>query len=257
MTNSGLTSRPDGRADDQLRPIQLHVGYQDAGEGSVLIEQGRTRVVCTASVEPTQPPHLKGSSQGWVTAEYSMLPRANIRKRAMREAVTGHRKGRTFEIERMIGRALRAVTDLKAIGPRTIYIDCDVLQADGGTRTASIIGAYLALAQACTRGVVKGDFKRLPVRSYVAAVSCGIVHGRPLIDLTYDEDSAASVDMNVICSSDGRLIEIQAAGEGCTFGDDDLMSLLEMSRRAAGTVFDLQRAALPIQFPAVPVKPAA
>lgn len=241
-------ARADGRAADQLRPIQIRVGYQDAGEGSVLIEQGRTRVICTASVEHSQPPHLKGSAQGWVTAEYSMLPRANIRKRAPREAVTGHRKGRTYEIERMIGRALRSVTDLKAIGPRTLYVDCDVLQADGGTRTASIIGAFLAMAQAFSRGLEKGDFKRMPARAYVAAVSLGVVSGRAIADLTYDEDSQAAVDMNVVWSSDGRLVEVQALGEGKTFSESELQELMSMSRAAADKIFALERSVLPLNF---------
>jgi len=246
--------RTDGRACDEMRPIQIHLGYQDAGEGSVLIEQGRTRVLCTASVEHTQPPHLKGTDRGWVTAEYGMLPRANPHRRAPREAVTGYRKGRTYEIERMIGRALRSVTDLKAVGPRTVHVDCDVLQADGGTRTASIIGGFMALAQAFQRGRASGVFKRLPVRAYVAAVSVGLsgrgaMPRRPMIDLTFEEDSKAEVDMNVVWTSEGRLAEVDAAGEGCAFDEPDLAQLLALSKTGAAALFALERKLLPLEFP--------
>lgn len=239
-------SRPDGRAPGDIRPIRVQVGYQQAGEGSVFIEQGNTRVLCTASVEYGQPPHLKGTDQGWVTAEYSMLPRANPQRRAMREAVTGRRKGRTFEIERMIGRALRSVVDLKAVGTRTVYIDCDVLQADGGTRVASIIGGFLAMAQAFQRGMQKNDFKRMPIRALLAAVSVGVVDGRVIADLSYHEDSRASVDMNVVWTSEGRLAEVDASGESHTFTETELSEMLAMSKQAAERVFEIQRAALPM-----------
>lgn len=252
MSQTQTKARLDGRADNQLRPIRIHMGYQDAGEGSVLIEQGRTRVLCTASVEHSQPPHLKGTDRGWVTAEYGMLPRANPHRRAPRESVTGHRKGRTFEIERMIGRALRSVTDLKSIGPRTVHVDCDVLQADGGTRTASIIGGFMALGQAFQRGLGTGQFKRLPIRAYVASVSVGMVQGahRPFVDLTFEEDSKALVDMNVVWTSEGRLAEVDAVGEGCSFGESELSDLLALSKTGANTLFDLERSLLPLDFPA-------
>ena len=234
-----------------MRPIKIQMRYQDAGEGSVLIEQGRTRVLCTASVEYSQPPHLKGTDRGWVTAEYGMLPRANPHRRAHRESVTGHRKGRTYEIERMIGRALRSVTDLKKIGSKTVYVDCDVLQADGGTRTASIVGGFMALAQAFQKGVENGTFKQLPIRAYVAAVSVGIVNsgGRPQIDLTFEEDSKASVDMNVVWTSDGRLAEVAAAGEGYAFDETELTDLLALSKTGAESLFALERSLLPLNFP--------
>ncbi len=241
--------RLDGRAADEIRPIQVHLGFLKAGEGSVLIEQGQTKVICAASVEHSQPPHLKGSDQGWVTAEYSMLPRANPFRRAMRESVTGHRKGRTFEIERMIGRALRSVVDLKAIGPRTIYIDCDVIQADGGTRTASILGGFLAMALACQRGLQRGDFKRPPLRAYLAAVSVGLVGGRCLLDLTFEEDSKAQVDANVVWDSTGRLAEVDALGEGQTFSEADLQEMLAMSRAGVESIFSHERSILPLTFP--------
>lgn len=252
MTMTVKKQRSDGRAPGELRPIQLHVGYQDAGEGSVLIEQGKTRILCTASVEHAQPPHLKGSDKGWITAEYGMLPRANPHRRAMRESVTGHRKGRTFEIERMIGRALRTAADLKSIGPRTIYVDCDVLRADGSTRTASVVGGFLALAQAFQRGVATGQFKKMPLRAYVAAVSVGLVDGKPMIDLSYDEDSKAQVDMNVVWTSEGKLADIEAAGEGHSFEESELSEMLALSRAAVEKVFELQKQSLPIEFPSQP-----
>ena len=229
--------------------MQIHMGYQKAGEGSVLIEQGETRVLCTASVEHSQPPHLKGTDKGWVTAEYSMLPRANPHRRAMREVVTGHRKGRTFEIERLIGRALRSVVDLKSIGPRTLYVDCDVLQADGGTRTASVVGGFMALAQAFQKGTSAGDFKKMPLRAYVAAVSVGIVGDQQMVDLTFAEDSKAMVDMNVVWTSDGKLAEVDAAGEGHAFTEADLAALVALSKSATSRVFDLERTLLPLEFP--------
>lgn len=241
--------RSDGRANDQLRPINIHLGYLDSAEGSALIEQGRTRVLCTASLEHSQPPHLKGTDQGWVTAEYGMLPRANPKRRAMRESVTGRRKGRTFEIERMIGRALRSVTDLKSIGPRTIYVDCDVLQADGGTRTASIIGGFMALAQAFQKGLGAGTYKKMPLRAYVAAVSVGLIPDLGArMDMTFEEDSKAAVDMNVVWTSDGKLAEVDAAGEGYAFAESELTELLALSRSGADSLFKIERSILPIDF---------
>ncbi|MBI4177881.1 ribonuclease PH [bacterium] len=251
-TTSGET-RPDGRAYDQLRPIQIQIGYQTAAEGSALIEQGQTRVLCTASVEHSQPPHLRGTPRGWVTAEYGMLPRANPKRRALRESVTGRRKGRTFEIERMIGRALRSVTDLTAIGPRTLYVDCDVLQADGGTRTASVIGGFLALADAFQKGVQKGQFASMPIHAYVAGISVGLIRRRgvraPHLDMTFEEDTAALVDMNVVWTSNGRLAEVGVAGEEETFAEEELSELLALSKSGAETIFEIQRRLLPLDFP--------
>ena len=243
-------SRADGRTFEEMRPVKIQMDYQQAGEGSVLIEQGLTRILCTASVEHAQPPHLKGTAGGWVTAEYCMLPRANPRRRALRESVTGRRKGRTFEIERMIGKALRSVTNLKSIGPRTVYVDCDVLQADGGTRTASIVGGFMALALAFQKGLGKGEFKTMPLRAYLAAVSVGIVRGRRLLDLTFDEDSKASVDMNVVWTSEGRLAEVDAGGEEYTFDEPELSELMALSKTGATRLFEIERSLLPLQFPA-------
>lgn len=204
--------RTDGRTPDELRPVNITPGYLPYAEGSVLIEVGNTRVVCAASLEDRVPPFLRNSGQGWLTAEYAMLPRAT-KTRTAREIGRGGPSGRTHEIQRLIGRSLRAVADMKVLGERTITIDCDVLQADGGTRTAAITGAYVALALASNSLIKSGKIARSITTNQVAAVSVGIVDNTPLLDLKYDEDSRAEVDMNVVCTGDGRFIELQGTAE--------------------------------------------
>jgi len=219
--------RTDGRAADELRPVRITRGFLPYAEGSVLIEMGNTRVVCSASLEDRVPPFLRNQGQGWLTAEYAMLPRAT-QTRTARETGRGGPSGRTHEIQRLIGRSLRAVADMKVLGERTITIDCDVLQADGGTRTAAITGAYVALALASQQLVKVGKIQRSVVTDQVAAISVGIVGNTPLLDLKYDEDSRAEVDMNVVCTGDGRFIELQGTAEREPFTRaqmDDLVTL--------------------------------
>ena len=219
--------RTDGRTPDDLRPVLITPGYLPYAEGSVLIEMGKTRVVCAASLEDRVPPFLRNSGQGWLTAEYAMLPRAT-QTRTAREIGRGGASGRTHEIQRLIGRSLRAVADMKALGERTITIDCDVLQADGGTRTAAITGSYVALALASNHLVRTGKIARSITTDQVAAVSVGIVDNTPLLDLKYDEDSRAEVDMNVVCTGDGRFIELQGTAEREPFSRaqmDELVAL--------------------------------
>lgn len=234
--------RSDGRAADELRSVRLSPGWMPYAEGSVLIEMGATRVVCTASLEDRVPPFLRGQGQGWVTAEYSMLPRATT-QRTTRETARGA-SGRTHEIQRLIGRSLRAVMDMKALGERTITIDCDVLQADGGTRTASITGAYVALALACRRLLAKRAISRSPLRGEVAAVSVGIVDGVPLLDLKYDEDSRAETDMNVVCTGDNRFVEVQGTAEGAPFTRAEMNELLALAEKGIIELLAAQRNAL-------------
>src|SRR5262245_17424138 len=210
--------RTDGRRPDPLRATEVTTGYRVTAEGSVVISVGNTRVLCAASVEETVPPFLRGSGKGWVTAEYSMLPRATA-KRTPREAAKGKLSGRTQEIQRLIGRSLRAVVDLNALGERTVTLDCDALQADGGTRTAAITGACVALILALRQMVQYGILKTLPIHDYVVATSVGIVKGVPLMDLCYDEDSRADVDMNVVMTGSGKFIELQATAEHSSFDD--------------------------------------
>jgi ribonuclease PH len=220
-------NRADGRASGDLRPTTLTPGFLLHAEGSVLIEVGRTRVVCAASIEDRVPPFLRNTGKGWVTAEYGMLPRATS-TRTQREASAGKVGGRTQEIQRLIGRSLRSVTRLAELGERTIWIDCDVIQADGGTRTASITGGFVALVLALQRMREQGQIKSIPIQDYVAATSVGVVGGLPMLDLAYDEDSRADVDMNIIKTGDGRFIEIQGTAEGPPFERqalDDLMAL--------------------------------
>jgi ribonuclease PH len=212
-------------------------------EGSAFIEMGRTRVICTATLDDRVPPFKRNSGQGWLTAEYAMLPRATAQRTA-RETGRGGPSGRTHEIQRLIGRSLRAVTNLALIGERTITLDCDVLQADGGTRTASITGAYVALALACHRLIRDGKIARLPLVGEVAAVSVGIVGGTPLLDLRYDEDSRAEVDMNVVCTGDGRFIEVQGTAEGEPFTRDEMDQLLGLAAVGLNEIFVTQRAAI-------------
>src|SRR6185295_313152 len=210
--------RIDGRRLDQMRPVEITPGYLQTAEGSALIAVGNTRVLCAASVEESVPPFLRGSGKGWVTAEYSMLPRATV-KRTPREAAKGKLSGRTQEIQRLIGRSLRAVVDLNVLGERTVTLDCDALQADGGTRTAAITGACVALILALRQMVQYGVLKTLPIRDYVVATSVGILKGEPLMDLCYDEDSRADVDMNVVMTGAGKFIELQATAEHSSFDD--------------------------------------
>jgi len=232
--------RTDGRKAGDLRPIRVTPGVQKHAEGSVLFELGETKVICAASVEERVPPFLRGSGKGWVTAEYAMLPRATD-TRSQREGRTGRVQGRTQEIQRLIGRSLRAVVDLASLGERTITVDCDVLQADGGTRTASINGAWIALWQACSRLAGSGTIPGNPVREPVAAVSVGMCGGRVLVDLDYAEDSAAEVDMNVVMTGSGNLIEVQGTAEGKPFTRGELDGMLEASVRAGKRILALQK----------------
>ena len=237
-------SRPGQRAADALRPVRITRHYTIHAEGSVLIEFGDTKVLCTASVEEKVPPHKRGSGEGWVTAEYGMLPRAT-HTRSDREAAKGKQSGRTQEIQRLIGRSLRAVFDLKALGERTISLDCDVIQADGGTRTASITGAMVALCDALAvikkRGGLKGGD---PLKQMIAAVSVGMYQGEPVLDLDYLEDSAAETDLNVVMTSTGGFIEVQGTAEGAPFQPEDLNAMLELAKQGMNEIFELQKAAL-------------
>ena len=235
--------RTDGRRADELRLVRITPHFMPNAEGSALIEMGQTRVICTATLDDRVPPFKRNSGQGWLTAEYSMLPRAT-QQRTQRETGRGGPGGRTHEIQRLIGRSLRAVIDLSLLGERTITIDCDVLQADGGTRTASITGAYVALALAVRRLTSERRLARPPVVGEVAAVSVGIVAGVPLLDLKYDEDSRAAVDMNVVCTGDGRFIELQGTAEGEPFTRAETDALLDLARGGLETLIAAQRAAL-------------
>lgn len=234
--------RHDGRQPDQLRPIRLTRHFTRHAEGSVLVEFGDTRVLCTASVEERVPGFLRGKGQGWVTAEYGMLPRAT-HTRSDREAARGKQSGRTQEIQRLIGRSLRAVTDLVALGERSIHIDCDVLQADGGTRTAAITGAWVALADAGDWLVAKGPLVASPVHDSVAAVSVGIYEGRAILDLDYPEDSACDTDMNIVMTGNGGIIEVQGTAEGNAFTRDELRQLMDLAEHGIVHLAAAQRAA--------------
>lgn len=235
--------RFDGRDTNQLRPVKITRGFTQVPEGSVLIEVGMTRVICTATVEEKVPPFQKGSGLGWVTAEYSMLPRAT-KTRTQREATKGKLTGRTMEIQRLIGRALRSVINLKKLGERTIWIDCDVIQADGGTRTASITGAYVALVEAIDRLVEKGVLKESPVQDTLAAVSVGKVGGVPLLDLAYEEDSKAEVDMNIVMTGAGKFVEIQGTAEEVPFDRAELDQFLELAEKGIRELMGEQKAVL-------------
>ena len=232
--------RPDNRADDALRPVRLTRGWAKHAEGSCLIEFGDTKVLCTASVDNGVPPWLRNSGTGWVTAEYGMLPRATG-TRTQRESSRGKPDGRTIEIQRLIGRSLRAVMDMKALGERSITLDCDVLQADGGTRTAAITGAWVALCEALAKIKRDGALRAWPLQDQVAAISVGIVGGRELLDLRYVEDSRASVDMNVVMTAHGQFIEVQATGEGATFSREELNRLITLSQIGIGELCQMQR----------------
>lgn len=235
--------RPSGRAVDQLRSIEMEVGYAKHAEGSCLIRCGDTHVLCTASVEERVPPFLRNSGKGWVTAEYGMLPRSTG-SRMSREAARGKQQGRTVEIQRLIGRALRAVVDLEGFGERQITVDCDVLQADGGTRTASITGAYVALHQAFGKLVEAGSILTIPMASQVAAVSCGIYNGAALLDLDYPEDSNAQADANFVLTSDGRIIEIQGTAEEDPFSEAEFTQLFSLAKKGVAELCDIQKQVL-------------
>ena len=235
--------RRDGREPDELRPVTFTRDFTEMAAGSVLVEFGRTRVLCTASVEERVPPWLRGKGKGWVTAEYSMLP-GSTPERANREAAKGKQSGRTQEIQRLIGRSLRALTDLRVLGEVQITVDCDVLQADGGTRTASICGAYVALHDALTRLVQKGTIRTHPLVEAVAAVSVGVVDGVCMLDLPYEEDSRAEVDMNVVMTSSGRFIEVQGTAEGAPFTKAELDEMLSLAEHGIAQLLDLQTATL-------------
>lgn len=235
--------RTDNRNADELRPVRITPGFLANAEGSALIEMGNTRVICAASVEDRLPPHLRNQrTEGWVTAEYAMLPRST-HTRAPRELGRGP-SGRTHEIQRLIGRSLRAISDRSVLGERTITLDCDVLQADGGTRTAAITGAYVAFSIACKRLLKERKIRKSPIISEVTAVSVGIVDGTPLLDLKYDEDSQAQVDMNIVCTGDGRFIEVQGTAEGSPFTREQMDSLLELGKKGIEQLIRLQRQAI-------------
>lgn len=235
--------RADGRATDALRPVTIELGPQSYAEGSALIAFGDTRVLCAASVEAQIPRWLKGGGRGWVTAEYAMLPRATS-ERTPRESVRGRIGGRTHEIQRLIGRSLRAVTDLAAIPDKAVVVDCDVLQADGGTRTAAITGAWVALSLALDAMVARGDLARRPTLEPLAAVSVGVVGGVPLLDLSYEEDVRAETDMNVVVASDGRFVEVQGTAEGAPFSRAELDRLLDLATAGCRELMTHQAAAL-------------
>jgi len=237
-------SRTDNRIANQLRTVKITPGFIAHAEGSALIEMGNTRVICAASVEDKLPPHLRNQrTEGWVTAEYGMLPRST-HTRTARETGRGGPSGRTHEIQRLIGRSMRAIADRSVLGERTITLDCDVLQADGGTRTAAITGAYVAFALACRRLLAEKKIKKSPIVSEVAAVSVGIVDATPLLDLKYDEDSRAEVDMNVVCTGDGRFIEVQGTAEGAPFSREQMDNLLELAKKGIAELVQLQRQAI-------------
>jgi ribonuclease PH len=235
--------RASGRNDDELRAVRFTRRYTRHAEGSVLVEFGDTRVLCTASVEERQPSHLRDTARGWVTAEYGMLPRAT-HTRSDREAARGKQSGRTLEIQRLIGRSLRAVTDLAALGPRTVQVDCDVLQADGGTRTAAITGGFVALHDACAALVAAGRLAALPLRDFVAAVSVGMHAGRALLDLDYVEDSSCETDMNVVMTGGGGCVEVQGTAEGQPFARRELDAMLDLAQIGIAELVAQQRAAL-------------
>ena len=238
-----MSNRPSGRSPAQLRPIRFTRHYTRHAEGSVLVEFGDTKVLCTATVESGVPGFLRGSGQGWMTAEYGMLPRST-HTRSAREAAKGKQSGRTQEIQRLIGRSLRAIVDLRALGERTITFDCDVLQADGGTRTASITGAYVALADAIKAMRKRGELKVDPLHGQVAAVSVGICGGTPVLDLDYREDSDAETDMNVVMNDGGAFIEVQGTAEGHAFRRNELDALLDLASTGISEILELQRLAL-------------
>jgi ribonuclease PH len=241
--------RTDGRACDQMRAVKLTPDFISVADGSVLIEIGQTRVICTATIDDGVPSFLKGTGKGWVTAEYGMLPRAT-EQRTPRESTRGRQSGRTLEIARLIGRSLRAVTDQQKLGERTVWMDCDVIQADGGTRTASITGAYVAMAMAFERMVATGMLRSVPLLDSVAATSVGLVQGEPMLDLCYEEDSRAEVDMNVVMTGAGRFVEVQATAEGRPFAAGELDQLLSLAAEGIRNLTGHQRSLVPANFSA-------
>jgi len=232
--------RPDGRKPSEMRPVRITPGYLLTAEGSALIEFGNTRVLCAASLEDTVPQWLRGSGRGWVTAEYSMLPRATA-SRTPREVTKGRPSGRTMEIQRLIGRSLRAVVDLNLLGERSFIVDCDVLQADGGTRTAAVTGGFVALALAVRQLLEHRMLQKDPILDCVAAVSVGIAAGQPLLDLCYEEDSAADVDMNAVMTGSGEFVELQATGERSTFSGEQFSAMVELAREGAAALIRIQK----------------
>jgi ribonuclease PH len=238
-----MAYRSDNRTPDQMRPLNIIPGYITTAEGSCLIELGNTRVICTATIEDTVPQFLRNSGKGWVTAEYGMLPRATL-TRSPREVTKGRPSGRTHEIQRLIGRSLRAVTDMDKFGERTIFIDCDVIQADGGTRTASITGAFVAMGLALTAMVETGVLKTVPIRDYVAATSVGIVDGEVMLDLCYEEDSRADVDMNLVITGSKKIVEVQATAEHRPFDDAQLAQMMSLAKKGIESLVARQQAVL-------------
>ena len=238
-----MVYRSDNRTPDQIRPVNILPDYIHTAEGSVLIEIGNTRVICTASVDETIPQFMRNSGKGWVSAEYSMLPRATL-TRTPREVNKGRPSGRTHEIQRLIGRSLRAVTDLQRLGERTIWVDCDVIQADGGTRTASITGAFVALGLALEKLVEAGTLTSVPLRDFVAAISVGVVDGEVLLDLAYEEDSRADVDMNVVMTAGRKFVEVQATAEHQVFDDGQLAKMMTMASQGVQSLIAKQQAIL-------------
>ena len=232
--------RIDRRKNDELRPVKIHRNYIKYAEGSALIEVGDTKVICTATIEDKVPPHLKGQGKGWVTAEYAMIPRSAM-QRIVRESARGKIGGRTHEIQRLIGRALRAVVSLEKLGERTVWIDCDVIQADGGTRTASITGSFVALVDAIRFAQKNGLIKEDPVKDYLAAISVGIVAGEPVLDLNYAEDSKAEVDMNIVMTGKGRFVELQGTAEGAPFSKTQMEGLVSLARNGIEELIEMQR----------------
>jgi ribonuclease PH len=241
MEKEGIPMRPDGRANDQLRKIRITPGFIGSAAGSALVEWGNTRVICTAVLEPGVPPFKVGSGEGWLTAEYAMLP-ASTKPRKPRETLRPD--GRSMEIRRLIGRALRSVVDLKALGERTVWLDCDVIEADGGTRTASVTGAFVALALAVDKWRSEGVLERSPILRHAAAVSAGIVEGEPRLDLCYAEDSAAKVDMNAVTTENGEFAEVQGTGEGGAFTKAELDAMLRLAAKGARLLIRVQKKAL-------------
>jgi len=236
-------SRSGGRSANQLRSVRMTRAYTVHAEGSVLVEFGATKVLCTASVEEKVPPHKRGSSEGWVTAEYGMLPRAT-HTRSEREAARGKQSGRTQEIQRLIGRSMRAVVDLAGLGERTIHLDCDVLQADGGTRTAAITGAFVAMQDAVTKLIKQGKLERTPILDHVAAISVGMVQGTALLDLEYAEDSTCDTDMNVVMTGAGNFVEVQGTAEGLAFSRQEMDVLLALAEKGISELVVLQKQSL-------------
>ena len=235
--------RTDNRLNDELRQVKITRNYLLHPEGSVLIEMGNTKVICTAMIEDRVPPFLKGTGKGWVSAEYSMIP-GSTGVRKSRDVNKGKIDGRSQEIQRLIGRSLRSVVDLEGFGERTLWIDCDVIQADGGTRTASITGAFVAMTDAFSKLKNDGLIKKIPIKSFVSAVSVGIYNGEPILDLCYEEDSKAEVDMNIVMTDKGQFVEVQGTGEEATFSYDELMQLISLAAKGCHNLYNIQRNAL-------------